>query len=163
MDKENSKLVWKVIQERGDYLKGKLKPHPFHPKGRNPYAHIEGLMRRNGISIESATEFALRCLKYQKHNIENETNVLLLTYEELCDNKYESISKIQSFIPEIGSLVVNREFSAHNFKTKGKMKIHNLNSEKINRLESHQISIINTYFIREKSLLDYFGYSIIKG
>ena len=130
---------------------------------RNPYAHIEGLMRRNGISIESATEFALRCLKYQKHNIENEKNVLLLTYEELCDNKYESISKIQSFIPEIGSLVVNREFSAHNFKTKGKMKIYNLNSEKINRLESHQISIINTYFIREKALLDYFGYSIIKG
>tara|TARA_A100001011_G_scaffold396144_1_gene493204 strand:+ start:62 stop:280 length:219 start_codon:yes stop_codon:yes gene_type:complete len=47
VDKENSKLVWKVIQERGDYLKGKLKPHPFHPKGRNSYAHICVLIKDN--------------------------------------------------------------------------------------------------------------------
>ena len=40
MNKENSKLVWKIIQKHGDYLKDKLEPHPFHPKGRNPYAHI---------------------------------------------------------------------------------------------------------------------------
>ncbi len=40
MNKENSKLVWKIIQKHGDYLKDKLKPHSFHPKGRNPYAHI---------------------------------------------------------------------------------------------------------------------------
>ena len=40
MNEENCKLVWKVIQKQGDYLKDKLKPHPFHPKGRNPYAHI---------------------------------------------------------------------------------------------------------------------------
>ena len=39
MNEENSKLVWKVIQKHGDYLKDKLMPHPLHPKGRNPYAH----------------------------------------------------------------------------------------------------------------------------
>ena len=40
MNKENTRLVWKIIQTHGDYLKDKLEPHPFHPKGRNPYAHI---------------------------------------------------------------------------------------------------------------------------
>ena len=47
MNEENSKLVWKVIQKQGDYLKDKLEPHPFHPKGRNPYAHICTLIKDN--------------------------------------------------------------------------------------------------------------------
>ena len=40
MTPENSQLLWKIIQEAGDYLEGKLPEHPNHPKGRNPYAHI---------------------------------------------------------------------------------------------------------------------------
>ena len=47
MNEENSKLVWKVIQKHGDYLKDKLIPHPLHPKGRNPYAHICQLIKNN--------------------------------------------------------------------------------------------------------------------
>ena len=33
-------LIWKIIQEAGDYLQGQLPDHPNHPKGRNPYAHV---------------------------------------------------------------------------------------------------------------------------
>ena len=40
MNKKNSAELWKLIQEAGDYLKGKLPDHPNHPKGRNSYAHI---------------------------------------------------------------------------------------------------------------------------
>ena len=40
MNKKNSSTIWKLIQETGDFLKGKLLPHPKHPKGRNPYAHV---------------------------------------------------------------------------------------------------------------------------
>ena len=40
MNKENASKLWKLIQETGDFLKGKLPDHPNHPKGRNPYAHI---------------------------------------------------------------------------------------------------------------------------
>ena len=47
MNEENTKLVWKIIQTHGDYLKDKLDPHPFHPKGRNPYAHICVLIKNN--------------------------------------------------------------------------------------------------------------------
>jgi hypothetical protein len=40
MNLENAKIIWKSIQEAGDYLQDKLPSHPNHPKGRNPYAHI---------------------------------------------------------------------------------------------------------------------------
>ena len=40
MNKENASKIWKIIQETGDFLKGKLPDHPNHPKGRNPYAHV---------------------------------------------------------------------------------------------------------------------------
>ena len=40
MNKENATLLWKIIQDAGDYLLGQLPDHPNHPKGRNPYAHI---------------------------------------------------------------------------------------------------------------------------
>ena len=40
MNEENRKLIWKFIQETGDKLQPRLKPSPFHPKGRNAYAHI---------------------------------------------------------------------------------------------------------------------------
>ena len=40
MHKENAIKVWKLIQETGDELFGKLPYHLNHPKGRNPYAHV---------------------------------------------------------------------------------------------------------------------------
>ncbi|MAE37706.1 MAG: hypothetical protein CMI87_03470 [Pelagibacteraceae bacterium] len=40
MNSENAKIIWKCIQEAGDFLKDKLPSHPNHPKGRNPYAHV---------------------------------------------------------------------------------------------------------------------------
>ena len=40
MNKENTKKLWKIIQEAGDYLDGKLPNHPNHPNGRNAYAHV---------------------------------------------------------------------------------------------------------------------------
>ena len=40
VNEENRKLIWKLIQETGDKLQPHLKPSPFHPKGRNAYAHI---------------------------------------------------------------------------------------------------------------------------
>ena len=40
MNDNNKKKIWRLIQQHGDQIKNKLKPHPMHPKGRNPYAHI---------------------------------------------------------------------------------------------------------------------------
>ena len=40
MNPENAKIIWKYIQDAGDFLRDKLPSHPNHPKGRNPYAHV---------------------------------------------------------------------------------------------------------------------------
>ena len=40
MNDENSKKIWRYIQQAGDKLVGKLPPSKYHPKGRNPYAHV---------------------------------------------------------------------------------------------------------------------------
>ena len=40
MNKENANKLWKIIQEAGDHLQGKLPDHQNHPKGRNSYAHV---------------------------------------------------------------------------------------------------------------------------
>ena len=40
MNKENASKLWKIMREAGDFLKGKLPNSPYHPKGRNPYAHV---------------------------------------------------------------------------------------------------------------------------
>ena len=39
---------------------------------RNPYAQVEGIMRRNGADVDYAKKFALNCLRYQKQNNEKE-------------------------------------------------------------------------------------------
>ena len=46
-------------------------------------------------------------------------------------------------------------------KTKEKMKIRNLNSEKIAKLTKEQVNEINIHFKEEEELLKYFNYSII--
>ena len=40
LDKINKEKIWRLIQNTGDELIGKLPDHPNHPKGRNPYAHV---------------------------------------------------------------------------------------------------------------------------
>ncbi len=70
MREENSKKIWKIIQEAGDYLVGRLPNHPKHPKGRNPYAHI-------ALSVKS---------KFGK------------SYKEIDDDKFKDIVKYIDFL-----------------------------------------------------------------
>ena len=40
LNRENSRIIWTHIQDAGDKLIGQLPPSRYHPKGRNPYAHV---------------------------------------------------------------------------------------------------------------------------
>ena len=157
MDKSNPNIM------RVHSIKKEFKNSIFIAMVRNPYAQVEGIMRRNGATAEYAAKFALKCLRYQKQNkLSVKENILFTSYEELCDTKYELVEKIKKFIPEIGDIDSDLEFSAHNFKTVGKMKIQNLNKEKIKMIKKANMVIINTYFNKEIDLLNFFGYSIIE-
>jgi len=57
MNKENAGKLWKIIQEAGDYLDGKLPESLNHPKGRNPYAHIALCVKNKfGLSYKDIPE-----------------------------------------------------------------------------------------------------------
>ena len=51
MNNENKKIMWKMIQEAGDYLQKKLPESSKHPKVRNPYAHVALCVKKNLVLV----------------------------------------------------------------------------------------------------------------
>ncbi len=75
MNKKNSSAIWKLIQETGDFLKDKLPPHPNHPKGRNPYAHVALMVKNHfGMSYKDISDDKkkeiIKYLDYLRNNPE---------------------------------------------------------------------------------------------
>lgn len=130
---------------------------------RNPYAHCESLMRRwDELDAKSAAEFAIKCLKFQKRNIETLKNIVVTSYEEFTEDPSKFINSLTSLLPELKDININKEFTAHNLLNKGKMKITNLNAEKIKLISKSDMKIINSIFKNDEDLLNYFNYKIIK-
>ncbi len=70
MNDNNKKIIWKIIQLKGDSLVGKLSSHPMHPKGRNPYAHICGVIKNKfGFSYKDIEDEKFTELKTFIENI----------------------------------------------------------------------------------------------
>jgi hypothetical protein len=64
MNEENRKLIWKFIQETGDKLQPHLKASPFHPKGRNAYAHIaQSVKEQFGYSYKDIEDSEFEAVK----------------------------------------------------------------------------------------------------
>ena len=73
MNKENANKLWKIIQEAGDHLQGKLPDHQNHPKGRNPYAHVATCIKNKfGLSYKDIADEELQnvlnYIEYLKKN-----------------------------------------------------------------------------------------------
>lgn len=145
---------------RASAIKNVFTPAYFVIFYRNPYAHCESLIRRNGHTPDSAAQFAIRCLKYQKQNIEQLSNTLVISYEELTTNPGHFAEKLSGFIPELEDINIHKKFTAHNFLNDN-INIQNLNEQKIKKLSNLEIQTINFVFIEEKEILDYFKYKII--
>ena len=70
MTPDKARIIWKLIQEAGDYLLDQLPDHPNHPKGRNPYAHI-------AICVKD---------KFQ------------MSYKDIDDNKFDEVVEYIEFL-----------------------------------------------------------------
>ena len=128
---------------------------------RNPYAQIEGKMRRHGTSAKEAAELSIQYLKYQKKNIAQLKDSFVIRYEDLANNIAHSKSNIIAFLPELNDIDIHMNFSAHNLRTEKSMAITNLNPEKIAKIKKDDLLIINSIFKKEELLLNYFNYQII--
>jgi hypothetical protein len=85
---------------------------------RNPYAQIEGLLRRQWpfgeygpqsspslpLTPKAAAEFWVKTAKSQLHNIEHLGNTCFFTYEELTERPDDTVQRIMDFLPGLGVL-----------------------------------------------------------
>jgi len=126
---------------------------------RNPYAYIEGSIRRRNrhVPIHIMAKRWLYFASFQKKNLKSKYKTLSLSYEELTNNPQEAIKKIQVFLPEVGTIDFNKEFDVFGNKS----KIRNKNSEQIASLKSHQIKRINDTLKDHLDLLNYFNYDLL--
>ena len=90
MNKENASKIWKLIQETGDFLKGKLPDHPNHPKGRNPYAHVALEVKNYYRDLK---QFTCQNNNFKYLNISNDYGI-----SYLCNKEKNSFKKT-SFPP----------------------------------------------------------------
>ena len=128
---------------------------------RNPYAQVEGKMRRYNTSAEEAAKLSIQYLKYQKKNTEYLKNTLLIRYEDLAENTNQIKEAIIAFLPELSDINTELKFKAHNLRAEKNMAITNLNPEKIAKMKNEDLLIINNAFKKEEELLNYFNYQII--
>jgi hypothetical protein len=128
---------------------------------RDPYAQIQSNIRRYNTDIKVAAEKYISYLKFQKKNIENLENTLVISYEELADNPSNAKEKISTFLPLLEDININLKFNAHNMHQKKQMGITNLNQDSIMALSKGQINSINTILNKEQELIKYFKYNIL--
>jgi len=129
---------------------------------RNPYAHCEGIIRRNGFSPQIAAEFTVRCLQQQMENAEKLSSALCFTYEEMVKNPEAIAKRIQSFLPQIGELKHAQSFKVHSIDGLVERGVVDLNQRKINNLSPNEIRQINTVLKANAAVLDYWGYKFLE-
>lgn len=127
---------------------------------RNPYAHIEGLLRRNKFDPSGAAEFSIRCLKQQAENAKTLENSLCLTYEELATDPKTASIKIQEFLPGLGMLGHDQKFFIHSIDGRQARGIVNFNQKKINNLRYSELKQINEVLSQHREILSHWGYDL---
>lgn len=133
-------------------------PASFIIMVRDPYAVCESMIRRGQNATEAAA-FAVRCLRFQKQNIEKLQNFLFFSYEELTDAPEKVREKLIAFMPALQDLDINRIFKAHNFKN-APMPIGNMNNEKVAKLDKMQVEELNRVLRQNEDIFSYFNYHL---
>jgi hypothetical protein len=134
---------------------------------RNPYAAVEGIVRRRRRSAstdrdnlaEIAARHLLFCLERQKENAERHHDIALsFTYEQMCGDPAGISHRIVEFLPQLSDLDLERRQLV---KQTYDEPLRNMNDEQIARLSEADISQASVVFAERRDLLDHFGYELI--
>jgi hypothetical protein len=109
---------------------------------------------RNPYSTKYSAEKWVKYAEYQKNNIEILNNTIVTSYEDICLNLNNFISKIKEKLPELDDIHNHDNINLKNERLK---KIHSQYTNRILDKESKN-------FILKKNLdlLNYFGYELIE-
>jgi hypothetical protein len=89
--------------------------------------------------------------------------VLRFSYEELCDDTHAVKSRIEAFLPEVGTLTPEGEFEVHSALGRRRNPITNANPAAVARLDAGQRGEISLVLGKDPALLEHFGYQLRTG
>lgn len=145
---------------RTDAIRAHFDPVRFVLMVRNPYAHCEGLMRRNGWDAERAAAFALRCLRRQAANRANLPGSIATTYESMAADPAAFARRVEAFLPGIAPLAPQKAFVADSIDGRRERPIVDLNASKLARLAASDKRALDAAFAADPQPLHDWGYEV---
>jgi len=126
---------------------------------RNPYAMVEGMIRKSGpLSLQAAAQHAINCLRYQRRNIEAwGDRGVFFSYETMCAEPERVEQLIHGLVPELSDLTLRQRLAVWEYDE----ELRNMNDQQIARLSKDALAEINEVFSRDRELLDYFQYPLM--
>lgn len=134
---------------------------------RDPYAMVEGLLRKsgppgsrrlpNGARFQIAANHVMNCLRYQKRNIESSgSRGVFFSYETMCDQPRQAEELIRALVPELADVNLRQRIEVWEYDE----ELRNMNAQQIARLTEKDLREINDVFAAHQDLLDYFHYRL---
>ena len=134
---------------------------------RDPYATLEGIMRRHiaagtvaevGRLPEIAARHLVTCYRYQRDNIAKFADrSKFFRYEDLCADPQAVANSIAELMPELEGLDLTQKLAV---KGSYDEPLRNMNKDQIARLSAAEIEMANEIFCPNAELLSHFDYSI---
>ena len=138
-----------------------FQPVKFIVMVRNPYAHCEGLIRRNGWKLKRAANFSMMCLRTQLENARRLEDALVLTYESLVEDPDRACREIAAFMPELQDMNSAASFEVHSIDGTLDRPIIDLNTKKIASLTADMITSLNDVFMQHEQTFKDWGYDLL--
>jgi hypothetical protein len=138
-----------------------FQPVKFVVMVRNPYAHAEGLIRRNNWPVKRAANFSMMCLRAQLKNVRELDDALVLTYESLVQNPAQACQQLATFIPALADMDHAADFEVHSIDGTVNRPITDLNTKKIAALPADTLAAMNDIFIHHSETFAAWGYELL--
>jgi len=134
---------------------------------RNPYAALEGILRRHGRRtsglprsrvVKTAAMHLVQCLGFQARNRSLLSGrCASFSYEEMCANPTDVACQIESLVPELDDLDLAQRLPVKGIYDE---TLRNMNEDAFARLAPETVRVANEIFVKHRPLLDKFGYAL---
>lgn len=146
---------------RAEAIAAHFNPARFIIMVRNPYAHAEGLIRRNGWPVKRAANFAAMCLRKQWHNRQVLADTLVLTYESLVADPAGACEKLVAFEPALQDIDYTADFEVHSVDGTLSRPITDLNAKKIAAIGPDTLRELNEHFDAHRETFAHWRYDFM--
>jgi len=134
---------------------------------RNPYAALEGILRRHGRRapglprsrvVKTAATHLVQCLRFQAKNRQLLSGrCASFSYEEMCASPTDVARQIESLVPELDDLDLAQRLAVKGIYDE---PLRNMNEDAFARLAPETVRVANDIFAKQAPLLDEFGYAL---